>query len=241
MTKKNKKNGKSKRISNKRGEGPLDATLKTLQRVPTCVKTVYPMRRSWTQQIPYNPGAGGWASSSYNFQINFAASVSNINLGGVGTYAPTTPNSSEFAAIFDQYRIKRVTVRMDWDLDSFSYTNLAQVAPLLFVVADYDSSVDAAVNDLMQYPGLINHSFMQNGYSPLIVELSPRPLMDVASTGVLTAYAPSKVTPFIDTSYMTVPHYGIKVSCVNMGASQNAVVGYLQITAYIDLEFINPK
>jgi hypothetical protein len=233
---------KARRHNNfSRGQMPQTAIIATSNRVPRPIVQSYNIRRSWTQQINYNPGANGWNSASFNIQFNFAASVSNINLGGVGTFGPTCPNSSEFGNLFDQYRIKGVTLRLDWDCNSYSVSNIGSAAPILYVVADYDSSIDASVSDLLQYPQVVTHSFMTDGYKPLIMHIKPKPLVDIASTGVLTAYSPAKDAPFIDCGYLTVPHYGIKLAASGNGASANATVGYMQCTAYIDLEFINPR
>jgi len=208
--------------------------------VPRAINTVHKVRRSWNQLIPYSPGNGFFAASP-NIQVNFSGSVSNINLGGVGVYGPTLPNSSEFSAIFDQWRITSVTLRADWNMNSFSPANVNDTPPLLYYIADYDDSTDAAVQALLQYPGVRTHSFLQNGYSPMIFTIKPKPLKDVAGTGVLTTYAPDTTMPFIRTAEMTTPHYGIKIATQTMGASSTSVTGYLMLTAYIDLEFVGVK
>lgn len=190
--------------------------------------------------IPYSPGNGFFAASP-NIQVNFSASVSNVNLGGVGVYGPTLPNSSEFAAIFDQWRITSVTLRADWNMNSYSPTNVNDTPPLLYYIVDYDDSADASVQALLQYPGVRTHSFLQNGYTPMVFSIKPKPLKDIAGTGVLTTYAPDTTMPFIRTAEMTTPHYGIKIATQTMGASSISVTGYLMLTAYIDLEFVGVR
>jgi len=208
--------------------------------VPRAVTTVHKVRRSWNQITSYSPG-NGFFSASPNIQINFSASVSNINLGGVGVYGPTLPNSSEFAAIFDQWRITSVTLRCDWNINSFAPGNVNDAPPLLYYIADYDDSADANVSALLQYPGVRTHSFIQNGYTPLIYTFKPKPLKDIAGTGVLTSYAPDTSMPFIRTAEMATPHYGVKIATSSMGAASTTVTGYIMMTAYVDLEFVGVK
>ncbi len=211
--------------------------------VPRPVTQTYNIRRSWAQQISFNPSTGWGGLSSSNLQIEFAASVSTIRIGGVAIYSPTLPNSSEFANLFDQYKIKRVTTRLDWSINSYNPTanDVAAVVPLIFAAVDHDDSADAGVTDLLQYPGVITHSFLTNGYKPLIIKHTPRPLRDVAGTGITTDYSPMSNNPYLRTSGMTTPHYGLKIAGQSMGASVNTTVGYLLITSYFDLELINPK
>jgi hypothetical protein len=233
---------KGRRNNSKRNSSnSLIAVPRPLSSVPIVNPKSYSLRRTWNQQLSYNPTTGWSGSNSGNIQINFAASASNVNLGGVATYSPTLPNSSEFAGLFDQYRIVDVSLRIDYSINSVTPSNISSTPPLLYIVYDYDNSGDAALSDLLQYPGVVTHCFLSNGYTPYISKLKPRPLMDVASTGVLTAYSPAKVAPYIDTSYMTVPHYGVKMSIASMGGSVNAIIGYLNITAFIDIELINTR
>lgn len=241
---KNKKaqRGKRSRRNNRRGRrGAITQTVLPLVKVPNPSNAVHKIRRSWTLPISYW-GTQGWANlGSPDFQINFAASVSNVNIGGVGIYGPNTPNASELSALFDQYRIVGVTVRIDWSYNSYPVSSGQSVAPILYYVADYDDSGGAIVTDLLQYPGVQTHSFMENGYNPLICHIKPKPLRDIASTGLLTAYGPMTTAPWIRTSDMTTPHYGLKFCASQFSIGGTLNIGSIQITSYIDMEFANPK
>ncbi len=212
-----------------------------LLKVPPPSNVPTRIRRTWTQDIAYYGNNGWFNSSQPDFQINFGASVSNINLGGVGVYGPTTPNASELAALYDQYRLLQVTVRIDWDYNSYPVSSGTAVAPLLYYVADYDDSTSALIPALLQYPGVQTHSFLENGYRPVIVSLKPKPLRDIASTGMLTGYGPMAIAPWIRTTEMTVPHYGLKFCASQFSLGGTALIGSITITCYIDLEFANPK
>lgn len=224
-----------------RGEASITAMAQPLKQVPRPRNVPHVIRRSWTLPISYY-GSNGWGNTTApDFQINFAASISNVNIGGVAVYGPNTPNYSELAAIFDQYRIAGVTVRIDWDYNSYPVSSGTAVAPLLYYVADYDDSSSAIVTDLLQYPGVQTHSFLENGYKPLIVSIKPKPLRDIASTGLLTAYGPMTTAPWIRTTDLTTPHYGLKFCASQFGLGGTSQIGSIQITAYLDLEFANPK
>lgn len=151
------------------------------------------------------------------------------------------PNASEFAAIFDQWRIVSVTLRADWNLNAYSVSELTNVPPLLYYTPDYDDSSDANVSALLQYPGVRTHSFYQNGYTPMILTIKPKPLKDVAGSGVTTTYSPDTSMPFIRTAEMTTPHYGIKIATQTMGGTSSSNTGFIMFTAFIDLEFVGVK
>lgn len=209
--------------------------------VPNPRNVPFRIRRSWFQVIEYYGTSGWFNSGNPDFQLNFGASVSNINIGGVGVYGPATPSSTELSNLFDQYRMVGVTVRIDWDYNSYPVSSGTAVAPLLYYVADYDDSGSSSVTDLLQYPGVQTHSFLENGYRPLIVQIKPKPLRDIASTGLLTAYGPMTTAPWIRTADMTTPHYGLKFCASQFGLGGTAKIGSINVTAYIDMEFANPK
>lgn len=209
--------------------------------VPRPVNTQFKIRRSWNYALTYY-GTNGWFNGGTpDFQLNFAASTSQLNLGGTAFAGPGIPNASEFAAFFDQYRINGVTVRIDWTYNSYPSSGGTAVAPLIYYVADYDDSQGCVLTDMLQYPGVQTHSFMSNGYSPLIVTVKPKPLRDIAATGLLTAYGPMTSAPWIRTADLTTPHYGLKFCASQFGLGGTALLGSISITTYIDMEFANPK
>jgi len=243
MPKVSKTRRSSKNKNRKRAQSSsITAVARPLKSVPTGPNQPVRIRRSWTQDIAYYGGTGGWANSgNLDFQINFAASQSEVRIGGVLVYGPSTPNSTELSNLFDQYRIMGVTVRIDWDYNSFPVSGGTNIAPLLYYVADYDDSGSAIVSGLLQYSGVRTHSFMHDGYTPLITYIKPKPLRDVAGTGVLTSYGPMSNAPWLRTAEMTTPHYGLKFCSSGFSLGGTTLTGTATITSFIDMEFVNPK
>lgn len=235
------KKNRGQRKNRQRKSDRITQMARSLRVVPRPVNNPITMRRSWTQDIGYYGTMGWFNSGALDFQINFAASQSNINLGGVGVYGPSTPNSAEISNLFDQYRVLQATIRIDWDYNTYPVSGGSQVAPLIYYVADYDDSGSSPVATLLQYPGVQTHSFLENGYRPLIVSVKPKPLRDIASTGVLTAYGPMTTAPWIRTSEMATPHYGLKFCASQFGLGGTSLIGNITITCYIDIELANPK
>jgi len=199
------------------------------------------MRRSWTQDISYFGTQGWFNTGSPDFQISVAAGPSIVNIGGVAVYGPSTPNAAELSNLFDQYRIVGCTLRIDWDYNSYPVSGGTAVAPLIYYAVDYDDSGSSPVSTLLQYTGVQTHSFLENGYSPLIVGFKPRPLRDIASTGAFTAYGPMPTAPWIRTSEMSTPHYGMKFCASQFGLGGTALIGQITITCYLDIELANPR
>lgn len=156
-------------------------------------------------------------------------------------FGPTTPNASELSNLFDQWRMKSVTVRIDWNYNAYPVSSGNAVAPLLYYVADYDDGGSATAFNLCEYPGVQTHSFLENGYRPLIVKLQPKPLRDVASTGILTAYGPMTTCPWLRTADLTTPHYGLKFAASQFSLGGTALIGSIHITCYVDMDFANPR
>lgn len=212
-----------------------------LRSVPTPRNSVHTIRRTWQQDIAYYGTQGWFNTGASDFQIQFACSSSNINIGGVAVFGPTTPNASELSNLFDQWRMKSVTVRIDWNYNAYPVSSGNAVAPLLYYVADYDDGGSATAFNLCEYPGVQTHSFLENGYRPLIVKLQPKPLRDVASTGILTAYGPMTTCPWLRTADLTTPHYGLKFAASQFSLGGTALIGSIHITCYVDMDFANPR
>jgi len=238
---KKKSNRNKLKASKKKNTSSITNMGRSMTKVPPPVNSTFKIRRSWTQDIGYY-GTNGWFNQGVpDFQINFGGSQSNINIGGVGVYGPSTPNSAELSNMFDQYRISQVTIRIDWVYNSYPVSSGNAVAPLIYYVADYDDSGSAVLSSLLQYPGVRTHSFLQNGYTPLVFQVKPKPLRDIASTGLLTSYGPMTTAPWIRTAELATPHYGMKFCASQFGLGGSALIGNISITCYIDMEMANPR
>jgi len=229
-----------RRRGSRRQQVPGRANGVISSQVPRSVRPTFKIRRAWVQQITYSPSTG-FAGLGGNLSMYFSAGTSEVFINGTSVYTPTLPSSTEFSNLFDQWRINSVTLRCDWSVNSYQPGDVLAAAPLLYAAIDYDDNSNADVSALVQYPGCVNHSFMKDGYSPFVMTFKPLPLKDVAGVGITTAYSPDTSGSFLRTSNLSVPHYGVKIATSNMGSTSTSVTGVLQITAYVDMEFINPK
>lgn len=182
-------------------------------------------------------------SLATTMQLSFSPGATDYRFGGVSVFTQALPNLAEFSNLFDQWRLKGVIVRLDI---AFGYQGLAfpntspTIAPILWYAADYDDPGDATIENLLCYPQVQTHNFYTNGYTPFQVSLSPKPLRDVAGSGLSTGYGPMPVAPWLRTADMTLPHYGLKIGldwCGKVQANDIQIVS----TIFYDIEFTNPK
>jgi len=91
----------------------------------------------------------------------------------VSVYSTALPNVAEFSNLFDQWRLKKVTVRCDFAAGYSDSASTPVIMPGLYYVSDYDDSGDLQINDMLQYPQVQVHNYYRNGYEPFQVSLSP--------------------------------------------------------------------
>lgn len=174
-------------------------------------------------------------------QVTFAPSSTDWRIGGVSVYSDLLPNVTEFSNLFDQWKIRRVFLQFDCPMGYSNSGPSPTIVPNIYYVEDYDDSQNASLTDLLQYPHVRVHQFNKNGYTPLIMELSPKPLRDVAGSGISTTYGPMSTAPWLRTADMSTPHYGIKMVFDPMGVNTSTSAITLVATLWYDLEFTNPK
>lgn len=224
----------------RRGSDQLSRSVKVLSSVPQALSTVHRFRRCWNQSTSYVANTG-FFSAAFDMEINFCLNTSDIRLGGVSIYGPTIPSYTEFTSLYDDYRIKKVILRLDWSQNSYSGSTTTIMPPLLYYVQDFNDSNAVSLSTILQYPEVKTHSFYQNGYKPLIMELTPRPLVDLAGTGVGTGYGPTLEAPWIRTSETNIPHYGVKIYGHNFDVATASATGFVNIMAAFELEFRGVK
>lgn len=153
------------------------------------------------------------ALKEYTFTRKFL--FGNLNMGtGTGfslAYSFTIqdlPGYTEFAQLFDSYRINLVTVRYDWSKNDASSAGGIVNAPMMYNVIDKDDDTAlGTLSEALQYGNCIVHNFGQNptfqrSFVPCIASATYR-------SAVTTAYS-RKSRQWLDFSTTDVPHYGIK-------------------------------
>ncbi len=137
------------------------------------------------------------------------------SLGGATSMALTfalsdLPNYTEFTALFDQYRIEEVSVRLIPIVTTCtpaSYTD-----SLLYSVVDFDDATTATVTDLQQYENV--------RVSPPTKEVKYRlvPRLAIAAYGgAFTQYANTQM--WLDVGSPSTYHYGLKLACSTAGGA----------------------
>lgn len=160
----------------------------------------------------------------------------NVPVGpGVGfavdTYALSQlPSYTEFTALYDQYRIKKILVT--WypssDGDTSSYVGVTN-APMFHAYRDYDdSSAPTTLADMMQRQGVFTRKFNK----PISMTIAPRTLATVS--GVSGAGVGSR-TQWLDCADSSLTHYGIKWAISANPAATNTF--YYNIRYKFFLEF----
>ena len=228
-----------KKRNNKQSGTGSQAPPVSLRSVPTVKNATIRIRRSVSRIFQLNGAAGIDGYPYSTMQVTFSPGATNWRIGGTSIYADSLPNFTEFSALFDQYKVERVYLRFDLPPQYFN-SGLTTIIPLVQYVSDYDDGGDATKTDLQQYPQYQVHSFLKDGYTPLIFTLSPKPLRDIAGSGVATSYGPMTSVPWIRTAEMSTPHYGIKLNFDFLGTTFNVSIP-LEVTVSYDLALTNPK
>jgi hypothetical protein len=239
MTKKSKQQKKNKNRSvNNVG---IRSDLKITTSIPRSPNAVVKLVRATSRNIIYNAANGLTGLPASDLGLTFSPSSTDYRVGGTSIYSDALPNVTEISSLYDQYRIEKITLRIDVPMGiSDAYMVSGVVFPQINYVLDRDDSGSFTKNDLLQYPQMRIHNFNTNGYKPLQIEFSPTPLRDIAGAGISTSYGPMNSAPWIRTTELITPHYGIKMFFDDFGTSANANL-FCQFTIWYHLALTNPK
>ena len=140
-------------------------------------------------------------------------------------------SNSELLTIADQYRINKVWIKCIWNTQAIGGPvgtgGYASVTPQLLWIQDYDDSSVNTTLQLRQKMGLRLKSLSPNRFTTITV--SPK-VAKQAYDGLTTtsAYVVDKGKQWVNSSYGSVPHYGIKGFVQNLDLNTlNAVTSCL--------------
>jgi hypothetical protein len=161
-----------------------------------------------------------------------------------GTSTPTSTNLSwnlsscsqvtQFATIFDQYRIEQVEVIFRPEFNAQPMQASTFVTPLLRVVVDYDDTSAANLTQLEAYNNC-NISMFET----VSVTFVPHVAIAGAYGGTFSQYQ-NATAPWFDTASDDTSHYGVKCGCDAAGSGQTVFQSWI-ITTRLRISFKNVR
>lgn len=133
-------------------------------------------------------------------------------LGGTSFSLADVPNTNEFTALFDQYKLAGVAYRWVVNKDPmFSTTGTAvtRLYPRIVWVHDYDDANSPTLNDLYQYPNMKEFYFSDSRQTTRWYFLRPAKSLVGFEGTTNSFYAPDR-KHWIDMASTGVPHFGLK-------------------------------
>lgn len=134
----------------------------------------------------------------------FTADPAGVISNGLTFQLATAPNSAEFTSLFDQYKIRRVTVKFFPEaILGLGYYRLKTAVDKNDATAPTAPSIRED-STMRQHEVLNNRGYFQRTFSPSV-------LAEVYNSSISTGYATSRTSPWISTDYPNVPHFALKV------------------------------
>ena len=215
-----------------------------------------PPKRTYKKRRPYKPRmTRAVKAPTIEKRINsvhaFKRSITTEIGTVLGVYAAgftflmsAVPNSAEFTALYDFYRINKVVIRLVWR--SSSLTQIETVSnsivgmPICYHVTDTDDATSpASASEVMEHS---KHRMYFFGSTKRVLTktLYPRYAQEVFRTGVTSGYAEGKRGTWIDCAYPNVEHYAWKIF-IDVPQSGTGNQAYFDVQTTYYLEFKDPR
>ena len=197
---------------------------------------IYQFRRT-TQQTFLMNQSSGFNGTGKDMTVAICLAHADIVVAGSIQYQPVIPNVSEFTNLFDQYRIKRVTIEMVYGSNNVDTPTSTYCIPAFHVANDYNSIGSFTDTDMFQYPDMKTYQ-PSAGQSKIVWSFTPRARADALTDTLITSSSAMNVpSPWLDTSSSTINHLGCRIFMNNMGVATNNVIGQMLMLIHVDLEF----
>jgi hypothetical protein len=139
---------------------------------------------------------------------------------GVAFTLADLPSSSEFTALFDQYRINWV----EYTFTLKTPFNALPASPLIYVAEDHDDSSPPSRTFVNERQGCKVLSFGIDR-NRITVRVVPTVVNQVYQSAVASGYSRMEPGTWLDCSYPSVPHYGLKYFIDNYNTSVGTIIG----------------
>lgn len=205
---------------------------------------VYPIERNAVVSLGYSRALGfqNFALTASSPYLGLVFSLNQISpyIGGTydGTSAGAIPNSSELAAVFDQFRIKKIEVQVFYS-HNVSATGDA-LMPLLRQALDFDSV--NGTNALTEYQGFKTKQMGMYGTDGIMFLLyNPTVQGVIQDATATTGTGQALVSPWLDSSAINTPHFGMRFQAEPFSDTTAGTVGRFVFNVKYLLEFRRPR
>lgn len=191
-------------------------------------------RRAVSIPIDYTPSTGvnisGSAVVSPNMAISFGLQNHTITIGAT-QFQLAVPNYTQLTSLFDNWRIRNVTVRLFFShtSESSSVSAAAFSVPTMHYVWDHTDDLVIASPELLQMPGFKTYQFANGasttGFSTRGV---PKALLGTGielSDGTTTGGRPMSSSTWLETISPSISLNGLKICFLNNLGTHPSVTG----------------
>lgn len=173
----------------------------------------------WITALPsgnFNVSNGSYSTSN-SVLISNSAGVTETSFSTYFTLADL-PNVSEFANLYDQYKLKCVVVQIKmintpeqyWGLGQVSQANPTNFYPTLWYSVDHDDNAVATIAQLKEFSRSKHKVLRPN--REINIKIIPTTLQQLYLSAVSTGYACNYTRPWVDMAQTNIPHYGLKMA-----------------------------
>lgn len=171
--------------------------------------------------------------------IAFKFELSGFTVSSPTSTATASMVATDFQQMYDQYKIKAVRLKFYLSSNSFNSSSADKDPNPVFTIAnDYVDNVPPTSDaELRQYD---NHKDFQFNNNSLVQLVKPRIVNEVMGTSGTAQAVGQSANQWIQTSSLTVPHYGCKMWVNFIGMENNTTtLSKMLITATYYLEMKN--
>jgi len=168
----------------------------------------------------------------------YGISIYNTSVGTSVIATASFPNTSSYQAIFDEYRINKVTIEGYFSNNTSNVSSTATSIPVFYTCTDFDySSPPTSANGVLTYSTSRAHQANSIGKPVFSRTLIPRAIVDTSASflgAVIPGLMPERT--WMDSSYST-SHYGFFICYDPQGGTQATSEGYLSLILSTEFEY----
>lgn len=226
----------SKRYMPRRSSPSTTYSARKLYPIYRSVATnIYPFKRQIQQTLAVQQSTG-WAGGGYDCAISFSLVQATFFINGSASFGPLLPNSSEFTVLFDQYRIRKVDIRLIFSNNDSNVSTPNATLPVVHCYNDYNDTLGKTLSNVQEYPAM--QTYQLGKERDIRWSLTPHVRSDVlTNTGLTSASAMNITSPWIDTSSNNIEHLGTRIYLNTLGRTSAADLGSVLFLIDYHLEF----